>query len=81
MTLGRQKVLAFYYGVAAVVNISLNIWLIPQYGYLAAIFTTGITELLTMVMMSIEIWLLFSRKDSPPTSDAVVSAEEVGGVV
>lgn len=81
MALGRQKVLAFYYGVAAVVNISLNIWLIPQYGYLAAIFTTGITELLTMVMMSIEIWLLFSRKDSPPTPDTVVSAEEVSGIV
>jgi O-antigen/teichoic acid export membrane protein len=81
MTLGRQRVLAFYYGVAAVVNIGLNIWLIPQYGYWAAVGTTALTELITLVLMGIEISILFGRNDRPPAADEAVSVEEVGGVV
>lgn len=62
MTLGKQKVLALFYGMAALVNIGLNIWLIPSYGYLAAAITTGVTEAVTLVFLGSTVWRYLKNK-------------------
>src|SRR5690606_7772884 len=66
MTLGKQKALMFYYGIAAILNIGLNIWLIPQYGYLAAIVTTGISEVVALLFMGTHVWILLKSRDILP---------------
>ncbi|HEX5147115.1 MAG TPA: flippase [Conexibacter sp.] len=43
--------LAIYSLIGAVVNIGLNVWLIPKHGALGAAWVTVVTEVLTMVMM------------------------------
>jgi O-antigen/teichoic acid export membrane protein len=44
ITLKKQILLAIIYGGVMILNIFLNTWLIPQYGYIAAAWTTVVCE-------------------------------------
>lgn len=50
IALKRQKILAIIYGASMVVNVLLNGWLVPTYGYMAAAWITVFSEGLVMVM-------------------------------
>ncbi len=65
ITLGRRKLLLVFYGIGAIVSLGLNIWLIPQYGYVAAIAATGIVESLVTLLMGMQVWLILREKDLP----------------
>ncbi len=44
IVIGKQKYLAYIYGTTMIINITLNVLLIPQYGALAAAYITIATE-------------------------------------
>ncbi|MBN1586567.1 MAG: polysaccharide biosynthesis C-terminal domain-containing protein, partial [Candidatus Omnitrophica bacterium] len=48
---GRQKVMAVVCGLGLILNIGLNIWLIPPYTYMGAAFATLVTELLVWLSL------------------------------
>lgn len=50
ITLKKQNLLAIFYGFSMVLNIVLNLILIPKHGMLAAAITTGITELFVVLL-------------------------------
>lgn len=50
MSVDRQKISAIVLGTCVFVNISLNMFLIPYYGYLGAGYATVITELVLFAM-------------------------------
>ncbi|MBI4100646.1 flippase [Candidatus Microgenomates bacterium] len=47
---GKQKLLAIFYGLSMLINVILNVVLIPRYGYLAAAGITGASEFLVLVL-------------------------------
>lgn len=47
----KQKYLPFFYFLAAILNLSLNYFLIPIYGYYASSFITWISELLILILL------------------------------
>ena len=49
--LGLQWRLTLYAGVGALVNVALNVALIPEYGAVGSAWATVITEILTMVLL------------------------------
>jgi O-antigen/teichoic acid export membrane protein len=50
IALKKQLLLAVIYGLAMILNISLNLWLIPQFGYMAAAWTTVVCEGLVLLL-------------------------------
>lgn len=52
IALRKQLLLASIYGLAMIINIFLNLWLIPPYGYIAAAWTTVIGEGLVLALSS-----------------------------
>jgi O-antigen/teichoic acid export membrane protein len=58
----RQNLFAWLTGIAVVVNVALNLALIPLYGYLAASATTVVTE----IAFSIGGWWFVSRRHRLP---------------
>jgi O-antigen/teichoic acid export membrane protein len=50
IALKKQFLLAVIYGLAMILNISLNLWLIPMFGYMAAAWTTVIGEGLVLLL-------------------------------
>lgn len=51
-----QKKLMWISLVSVVINLTLNIWLIPKYSYWAASSVTVLTELIVMMMSLIFVW-------------------------
>ncbi len=51
IALHRQKTLLWIYALGAAVNVSLNLLLIPKYSYLAASWTTVVTETIVTLLM------------------------------
>lgn len=62
ITHDRQKTMMFFYAVSMLLNIVLNIVLIPKYGYIAAAVTTGISEFFVMVLLLIPCWKYIIQK-------------------
>jgi O-antigen/teichoic acid export membrane protein len=58
-SIDRQDLFAWTTGIAVVVNIGLNLALIPMYGYLAASATTVVTE----ATFSLAGWYFVSRQN------------------
>lgn len=80
ITLGKRYSLVIFYAIAAVVSVSLNIWLIPQYGYLSAILVTGLAELIIVVLMGAQLWQLL-RSGGKPSEPAIGESDvELGSV-
>ena len=66
IALERRRLLIVFYGVGAIVSLGLNLWLIPQYGYVSAIAITGVVEGLITLLMGIQVWTLL-HNDKEPT--------------
>lgn len=52
----RQKKLMLISLISVVVNVGLNLWLIPKYSYYAAAWVTVLTEFFVMLMSAIFVW-------------------------
>ena len=50
ITVKKNTLLAAIYGFALLINVSLNLVFIPQYGYTAAAITTGVSEAIVLLM-------------------------------
>lgn len=61
ISLGQKKLLPLVYAVAGIVNISINLWLIPQFGTIVAALTTGITEIVILVLLIGLTWSAFGQ--------------------
>jgi O-antigen/teichoic acid export membrane protein len=57
---GGQKEMLYLGLMALVLNLSLNIWLVPYYGIVAAAWITVLTEFFDMLVMG--FFLVKSRK-------------------
>ncbi|MBI4039466.1 flippase [Candidatus Daviesbacteria bacterium] len=63
IVLGRQKLLIFFYGSGAVLNVVLNLYFIPLYGYLAAAIITGFSEVYILILLLLaNIKIIKSKK-------------------
>ncbi|WP_054535592.1 flippase [Herpetosiphon geysericola] len=58
IALGKKQAITKAFGLTAVVNLGLNIWLIPRYSYFAAATITIISELVLFV----PLWLVLRRE-------------------
>ncbi len=68
ISLKKQRFLAFIYAVSTVINIVLNLILIPQFSYIASAAITGISEvfifaLLAFKVYSVKIFLLKKERN------------------
>jgi O-antigen/teichoic acid export membrane protein len=61
ITLGHKRWLPGVYALAGVVNIALNLWLLPTYGIVAAALTTVGTEVLILVLLIALSWSAFGQ--------------------
>ena len=52
VTMGRQKVLVWIYGIASIVNVALNIIFIPRYGVFASSVITIVSEVVIITLSS-----------------------------
>ena len=59
-----QKVLIKIYAAAFLVNLTLNLWLIPEYGFYGAAATTGVSELLILILLAGHIYAKFKEQNS-----------------
>lgn len=59
IALKRQIVLVAIYGGSMTINISLNIWLVPTYGYMAAAWVTVFSEAIVLFVSAGYLWQLF----------------------
>ncbi len=62
--IGKQKYLAYIYAITMIVNISLNLIFIPQYGALASAIITISTEAIVLICTA---WLLMANKNNLTT--------------
>lgn len=56
IALKKQWLLAIIYGISMIINISVNIWLIPIYGYMAAAWITVGSEAVVLALSSVLIF-------------------------
>ncbi|MBI3981155.1 flippase [Candidatus Microgenomates bacterium] len=61
ITTQKQILLVPFYGFSMILNIFLNILLIPRYGYLAAASTTLITEVCVTLLLAIPVWRIIKK--------------------
>jgi O-antigen/teichoic acid export membrane protein len=80
MALGRQRVLVVFYAIGAIINVALNIWLIPVYGYVAAAIVTGLTEGVTTFLLAVSVWSLLKNPPQLP-AHPMVDPQEVERVL
>jgi O-antigen/teichoic acid export membrane protein len=71
VTLDHKRWLPLAYAVAGVFNVSLNVWLIPQYGFIAAAIITGLTELVILAILIPIAWSAFGSYRQRNSDDAV----------
>jgi O-antigen/teichoic acid export membrane protein len=62
ISINKQKYYMFFTGTGAVINILLNIILIPKYSYIGASIATVLTELSTLIMNFYKIPSAISKK-------------------
>lgn len=61
ITINKEKIIPFIYGFAALANITLNLILIPKYGYNAAAWVTIISELIIFILLVIVLANYFAE--------------------
>ncbi|KKU85598.1 MAG: Polysaccharide biosynthesis protein [Candidatus Gottesmanbacteria bacterium GW2011_GWA2_47_9] len=59
IALKKQWALAGIYGLSMVINIALNLWLIPVYGYMAAAWITVLSEGVVLLLSGIFLLKMF----------------------
>ena len=68
----KHMALIGIYGVSMILNVLLNIWLVPQYGYMAAAWVTVSSEAVVLAASVIIHHFLFSRKNpTNPTNNPI----------
>ena len=63
VTFKRQWQLAWLYGSGMVINIGLNIWLVPQFGPQASAWITVLSEALILLVSGVMVFRLLSKID------------------
>jgi O-antigen/teichoic acid export membrane protein len=71
VVLGRQRRLATYALAGLVINVALNLVLIPPYGFLAAAWVTLVTE---VAVVGLALWEVIRHLDEPPALSRFVRA-------
>lgn len=71
IVIGKQKILYKIYLAGAVVNVAVNLALIPLYSYYAAAFTTLLTEAIVTLAM---IWVTYKEIKYFPSLDRLFKA-------
>ncbi len=64
LTLGKQKYLPVAYAFAAAFNLSMNIYLIPRFSYIASSYLTWLSELMILFVLAffaVRAWRLYNR--------------------
>ena len=56
IALGKQNSLAYIYGIGAVFNFGMNLFVIPRYSYYGAAISTFLTEFLVTILMMVIMW-------------------------
>lgn len=56
ISLGKQKFLAYVYGISTILNIVLNIIFIPMYSYIASALITGASEFVVFILLAIKFY-------------------------
>lgn len=51
IVLNQQRLLLFFYGSGALINVTLNLIFIPHYGYIASAVITGVSELYILLLL------------------------------
>ncbi len=67
----RQRTLIFVYGLGGLFNVISNLILIPQFGYLAAAVTTGLSELLVFLTSFILVIAAWRRFQTAPVNGKI----------
>jgi O-antigen/teichoic acid export membrane protein len=75
VVLGRQRRLAIYALAGLVINVVLNLILIPPYGFLAAAWVTLVTE---VSVVGLALWEVVRHLDDPPVLGRFVRAALAG---
>lgn len=82
IVIGKQKSLVKIYAIGAVVNVVANLILIPKYSYIAASFTTVLTEIMVTCAM---IYVFYKATNFFPSLDVVakgiLAAILMGGIL
>ena len=73
-----QKRLMWTLGFAAVVNVVLNLILIPKFSYVAAAYTSVITEFLVVVLTA---WMVATKLDYIPRMERLSGVAMSGGLM
>ncbi len=61
VVIGKQKILPFIYIIASVVNVTLNIILIPKYSFYAAAHLTWVTEAIILSLLSVSAYTYLKK--------------------
>ncbi|GMR19366.1 MAG: hypothetical protein BMS9Abin34_503 [Patescibacteria group bacterium] len=61
IVVGKERILPVIYGVAALVNITINILFIPRFSYLASVFATIFSELIILLLIIFAVRRFKSR--------------------
>ncbi|MEX0616574.1 MAG: oligosaccharide flippase family protein [Candidatus Woykebacteria bacterium] len=69
ITLGREKLLPFVYGFAALVNLAANIYFVPKFGFVAASLITVFTEILILLWLFALLKPLFAQISQEENED------------
>ncbi len=59
IAMGKRKAVVFFYGIGALISLSLNMWLVPQYGYWGIIISTAIAESIIGLLLAgqvVSLW-------------------------
>lgn len=64
IALKRQIVLVAIYGGSMAINIALNNWLVPTYGYMAAAWITVFSEAIVLTVSAGYLWQVFRTMDT-----------------
>jgi O-antigen/teichoic acid export membrane protein len=65
ITYKRQKILAVMYGVTMLLNVGLNMAFIPVYGYMAAAWTTVVSEAFVLLLSGVVVLRILNLKSLP----------------
>lgn len=75
IALGHRKSVVMFYSLGALLSLTLNLWLVPQFSYNAIIGVTAGVELFITLLMAGQLWLIW-HKQALPQPDPLPIPEE-----
>lgn len=70
ITLGKRVSVVVFYLIGAIISLSLNLWLTPQYGYWAVIGVLIVTEIIVGTLMAGQLAIIWRSKKAGDTNSA-----------